>query len=327
MDSSQHCDTIDLHRPSPVRRLLVEGDHELWVKDDGLICSTYGGNKPRKLLHLLADAQARRAKRLVTIGAVGSHHVLATGVLGKQLGLPTMAIALPRPYSYHAEQTTKQTIAAGVELVALANPMHLPNVVRKLLRRGDYWIPPGGSNGLGALGYLEAALELEQQILGGQLPEPDLIVVALGSGGTAAGLLAGLASSKLRTHLVGALVLQLPMARSLTLSLARSASKRNGYPLSQDFSTRLTIDDRWIGKGYGHATTAGELALAEAATLGLTLEGTYTAKAFASALAWLRTTNWRRILFWSTFSAVSLATATTSAVTLPPAIGRLLRPS
>ncbi len=336
---------IELIVPSPVRRLIASPTHELWLKDDGQICQAYGGNKPRKLVHLLDDARRRGAKRLVTTGAVGSHHVLATGLLGKRIGLPTTAIALPRAYSPHAEQTTLRTLEAGVELIALGSPLDLGHLATRLVRRGDYWIPPGGSNGLGAIGYLEATQELERQILEHRIPEPDVIVVALGSGGTAAGLLAGLASTGLRSHLVAVSVLRLPMARTLIEAMARAALRRIHRPSSPDFSSILTIDSEWIGKGYGHATAAGELAMAEAASLGLVLESTYTGKAFASALARLRgssgrgnvsihsgmrardPTEPRRILFWSTFSAVSLSTTTDSAVTLPPAFSRLFRSS
>jgi D-cysteine desulfhydrase len=314
--------------PSPVRRLLVEQTNELWLKDDSLICAVYGGNKPRKLVHLLDDAVKRGAKRLVTVGALGSHHVLATGLMGRHIGLPTTAIVLPRPFSNHAEQTTTNTLAAGVELIALGNPGDLRRLVGRVGRRGDYWIPPGGSNAIGALGYLEAARELKRQIDEQLVPLPDVIVVALGSGGTAAGLLAGLASEKLSTELVAVAVLRLPLATAVVQSLGRAALRRSGCATSPGFAGQLTIDNAWIGKGYGHPTAAGELAIAEAASFGLTLEPTYTGKAFACALARLRATRRsQRILFWSTFSAVSLANTANCAATLPLALGRLFRPS
>jgi D-cysteine desulfhydrase len=215
----------------------------------------------------------------------------------------------------------------------------------RLMRRGDYWIPPGGTSGLGALGYLEAIEELANQVQQHVLPEPDIIVVALGSGGTAAGLLAGLTKTGLRSHLVAVSVLHLPGARKLVEFTARAALRRRGAPPPSDFSSIFSIDRAWIGKGYGYATTAGELAISDAADLGLTLEPTYTGKAFASALARLRGSEGRgnvpdhldqratprteplRILFWSTFSAVSLSNATSSAVTLPPTISQLFRTS
>lgn len=339
--------SIELHLPTPVRCLESDDRGELWLKDDARVCTIYGGNKPRKLQRLLTAAQERGARRLVTVGAIGSHHVLATGLLGKSLGLPTIAIALARPYSPHAEQATKETLEAGVELVALGSARDLVSAARRLLQRGDYWIPPGGSSGLGALGYLDAARELKQQIDAGELPKPDAIVVALGSGGTAAGLLAGIASLSLDIDLVAVSVLHFPFARQAVLALARSAIQHQALRVDPGSLDRLTIDSRWVGKGYGHATAAGELAMRTASSLGLSLEGTYTAKAFACALALLRgpedrgnvaplaasrrRDSWllpnlsegRRILFWSTFSGVPIATPIDRTTTLPPALRRL----
>ncbi|HEY5959004.1 MAG TPA: pyridoxal-phosphate dependent enzyme, partial [Polyangiaceae bacterium] len=333
--------SIDLKVPSPVRRLSIADGFELWVKDDGRICDVYGGNKPRKLAYLLAEARRRDAKRLVTVGALGSHHVLATGLLGQSLGLPTLAVSLPRPYSRHAEQTTNRTLAAGVELVPLATPYELPSVLFRLGRRGDFFVPPGGSNALGARGYIDAARELGQQIESGELPEPDHVVVALGSGGTAAGLLAGLAIHGVKSHLMAVPVLRLPSARKFVTWMAKTATRQLVLPSPSDLSSRITIDDRWIGAGYGHSTTAGELAISTANGLGLKLESTYTGKAFACALAWLRgsqdqgnvpscpnapmPTAGQRILFWSTFSSVSFTKSDRATVTLPPYLNRLFR--
>lgn len=342
---------IELNVPSPVRRLLVQGARELWVKDDGRICSEYGGNKPRKLQHLLDRARSRHATRLVTVGALGSHHVLATGLLGRRVGLPTVAITLPRPYGLHAEQTTRQILNAGVELIPLGNPWDLRGLLTRLWRRGDHWIPAGGSNGLGALGYFDAAGELKRQIGEQQIPEPDVVVVALGSGGTAAGLIAGFHHYGIGSHLIAVPVLKLPLAGSVVRFLARAAMRRSNSPPPTDFCSRFDIDAAWIGRGYGHPTTAGELAIGQAESLGLQLEPTYTAKAFACALAWLRGSKDQsnvsshakdrrchrssssssresvRILFWSTISAVSLATSVDDAATLPQELNQLFRKS
>jgi D-cysteine desulfhydrase len=340
-------DSIRLNLPSPVRRLLTTHASELWLKDDGRICDVYGGNKPRKLAYLLAEAQRRHAKRLVTVGVIGSHHVLATGLLGRAIGLPTLAITLARPYSSHAAQTTKRTMEAGVDLIPLANAFDLARLLPRLCRRGDFFIPPGGSNSLGARGYVDAIKELKQQIEQRELPEPDHIVVALGTGGTAAGLLAGLARYGLKSHLVAVPVLRLPAARGLVGWMAKVAAREAGGGTASDFSSRITIDDRWIGSGYGQPTTAGELAIAKAAEFELELESTYTGKAFACAWDWANR-EWgsgqtctvgpglehgeapfppgcQTILFWSTFSTVSFTNSGGPAVTLPACLQRLFR--
>jgi D-cysteine desulfhydrase len=335
--------------PTPVRQLAAHESRELWVKDDGAICADYGGNKPRKLAYLLRRVEEDGIRRLVTIGALGSHHVLATGLLGRKLGLSVTAIALPRPYGNHAEQTTRNTILAGVELVSLFESARVLRALGSVLRKDTLWVPPGGSNALGTLGYIDAVSELEEQIRAGLLPEPDLIFVALGSGGTAAGILAGLARSQLRTRLIAVPVLALPAPRALVLHLARRALRSLGVAIPKDLGGRLEIDSRWVGDGYGERTQAGETAIAIAATQGMQLESTYTGKAFAAALGWLRWPAARgnvpsrtqppaevrggarsqprteRALFWSTISTTKDSPTENRAVTLSPSLVRLFR--
>src|SRR5215471_7640867 len=69
----------------------------LWIKRDDLTNPTYGGNKIRKLEKLLADAKRRGAERIVTVGAIGSHHVLATGIFARSLGMKVEAVVVPQP--------------------------------------------------------------------------------------------------------------------------------------------------------------------------------------------------------------------------------------
>src|SRR5688572_11236327 len=91
--------------PTPVflAEALSDRTVELWVKNDGKSADLYGGNKVRKLELLLADARAKGARRIVTAGAAGSHHVLATSIYAKRLGLPTVAVLCPQPYNEHSE--------------------------------------------------------------------------------------------------------------------------------------------------------------------------------------------------------------------------------
>src|SRR6188768_239673 len=105
--------------PTPVDCLeqLSTANATLWVKRDDLSNSVYGGSKVRKLEPLLEDARCRGVRRLVTLGALGSHHVLATGVFGKLASFEVEAIALPRPRSPHVLETVRASIGQGVSLV------------------------------------------------------------------------------------------------------------------------------------------------------------------------------------------------------------------
>jgi D-cysteine desulfhydrase len=186
----------------------------------------------------------------------------------------------------------------------------LPALLAKVLRKGDYLLPPGGSSVVGTLGYLDGAAELALQVRGGVLPRPDLIVVPLGSGGTAAGLLAGLAIEGLPTKVLAVRVVEPWMAGHLrTVLLARLAASRRGHRLStSSLSPRLEVQAKYLGAGYGYPTMAGHRATEIGKEHGLALEPTYTAKTFAAVLDVLKQDGPDRcILYWHTFSSAPLA--------------------
>ena len=142
------------------------------------------------------------------------------------------------------------------------------------------------------LGYVEASLELAEQVAAGALPEPSHVVVAVGSGGSAAGLALGLRLAGMRTRVVG-----VPVTRDLRVdpgSLARLAGRaetllrRRGaeLPPAGASAGEPTVLDGWIGAGYGHATPEGEAATVAAREGdGLVLDPVYTAKAVAALRA------------------------------------------
>ncbi len=298
--------------PTPVRRLdaLSDGPLELWLKDDGLSHPVYGGNKVRKLEYVLPDALQRGAKRVVTSGAVGSHQVLATALFAGEQGLPVVAVVCPQRRTEHAEHMLRATLASGAELVPVRSKPAVGIRTLALLRRGDYLLPPGASNVVGTMGYVAAARELVTQIRSGDAPDPDVIVVPLGSGGTAAGLLAGVVREGLRARIVAVSVAPpARVGRAIVLSLAYAALRRDGGDASlSSLSRRLEIDGGYVGGGYGEPTAAGRNAMQHAANLGLALELTYTAKAFARVLA-QRATQQKpeKWLYWHTLSSAPLA--------------------
>jgi D-cysteine desulfhydrase len=158
-------------------------------------------------------------------------------------------------------------------------------------RHLPYYLPAGGSSPLGTIGYVEAALELAAQVESGALPEPTHVVTAVGSGGTAAGLLLGLRLAGLRTRVVGVVVNDtLPVAERDLVGLARRTHRRlveRGAALGPvEFEPgALTVTGEWLGPGYGHATPEGAAAQRIGAEHGITLDPVYTAKAFAGVLA------------------------------------------
>jgi 1-aminocyclopropane-1-carboxylate deaminase/D-cysteine desulfhydrase-like pyridoxal-dependent ACC family enzyme len=292
--------------PTPVEHLarLSTAKTALWVKRDDLTNPLYGGSKVRKLGALLEDAQNRGAKRVVTLGAIGSHHVLATGVFGKLAGFSVEAVVMPRPESPHVLSTARASVAQGVQLIPARSYAEAVQRLALRVAEGSYAIPAGGSSRVGTLGVMAAAVELEAQVRIGVLPEPDLIVVALGSGGTAAGLCAGLLHTTLQTRVLGVVVAEpskvfAHKARTLAEQLVEPDARK-------DAAARLEVERAFLGEGYGIPTNAGEHAAREAERCGLVLDETYTAKAFAAALSRIALGRERTVLFWNTLSSANM---------------------
>jgi D-cysteine desulfhydrase len=229
----------------------------------------------------------------------------------------------------------RASLGAGVEPYAAQNSALVAPTFVRARRRGDYVVPPGGSNLLGATVYADAVDELALQVEQGALPMPDWIVSSLGSGGTCAGILAGVIRRHLPVRVMGVQVLPGPLPRATVRWLARRVLKTTGHAeLLREVDARVTFDADHVGRGYGFATEAGERATEVASAHGLVLEQTYTAKAFAKALEMLtdstpgRRARPLRILYWHTFAATQLddlLEAAPAADRLPRSILRLLR--
>ncbi|MBK8481539.1 MAG: pyridoxal-phosphate dependent enzyme [Proteobacteria bacterium] len=275
-------------RVHPLPALSQRLGFELWVKREDESGTALGGNKVRKLEFLLAAARDAGATTVVTAGALGSHHVAATAWYARQLGLRCDALVFPQPLSATARRCLELTWRLGARLepcndrlglaLALADP-------RLRLGHRGYLIGPGGSSPLGTLGYVAAGLELGAQVAAGLLPEPAWIVMALGTGGTLAGLALGTALAGLRSKLVGVRVVErLLCNEALThvlIERTRLLLARHGS--APPSAAPWLIDHAHAGPGYGVPTPAGERAcrLAREAE-GLSFEATYTGKALAA---------------------------------------------
>jgi 1-aminocyclopropane-1-carboxylate deaminase/D-cysteine desulfhydrase-like pyridoxal-dependent ACC family enzyme len=321
-------------RPTPTFECpaLATADTRVYVKNDGLTHPVYGGNKVRKAERIVRVALAKGSERLVTFGAAGSHHVLTLALAARDHGLRVAAVMGPQRSTLHVEQTLRASVAAGVVVLPARHAVGLGLQALRTLRRGDLLVPPGGSNVEGALGSAEAMAELADDVRRGRLPEPDLVVVPVGSGGTAAGAVAGLIHYGLRSRVVGVSVVRNPFARALVLGLAkRTLAALGSARAGRELDERLIIDGRFVGAGYGVETSAAARALEVAReAAGLELDQTYTAKAFACVLELLRepaTSGSRTVLYLHTLSAAPLAPLLARAPALdelPDAVQRLL---
>jgi 1-aminocyclopropane-1-carboxylate deaminase/D-cysteine desulfhydrase-like pyridoxal-dependent ACC family enzyme len=316
--------------PTPVRRLagLSTDRSELWVKRDDLTSDVYGGNKVRKLERILEAARARGARRLVTFGTAGSHQALATTVHGTRAGFEVAAVLAPQPRTDYAVDVLRAGLTLGLQAFPAASFATVPLALARLYRRGDFIIDPGGSSIDGTMGYIDAALELEDQVRTGALPRPDAIVVPFGSAGTAAGLTAGLVELGAATRVVAVRIVGPALiGKQRALWLAHRTARRRGFaaPLAS-LARSLEVERGYLGRGYGHSTEAGQHAASAAAREGLSLDVTYTAKAFAAALDLVASARFRNVLYWHTLSSTPLAPLVERAPPLPAELDRLFTP-
>lgn len=309
--------------PTPVEPLRLDApaahESELWIKRDDRSGEPYGGNKVRKLEFLLAEARRRQATRLITAGAVGSHHALATAIYGRALGFSVTLVLFPQPLTSHVRQVLFLDHAFGAEL-RYASRMELVPwalLTARLAHRGErtFLIAPGGSDRVGTLGYLSAGLELADQIATGAVARPDAVHVTAGTLGTAAGLALGFALAGLETRIVASritsrLVTNQGALRKLVAGTAR-VLQRGGVPVPEpgEALRRVELRHDQVGQGYGRETAAGRRAAGLFATEGITLDTTYTAKAAAGMLAMLAAEPPGVHLFWHTLSSSEPADA------------------
>jgi len=308
--------------PTPVEPLSLDGfrDGSLFVKRDDESCPLYGGNKPRKLEFLIGEALRRGSRRLVTSGGLGTHHGLATTILGRAVGLATTVVLVPQPLTeevirsvrLRAAWGARQVYARSVATAVLESARVL--AASTLAGERPYLLWTGGSSARGNLGFVSAGLELAEQVREGLLPEPEEAWVPVGSGGTFVGLVVGLRLAGLRTRVRGVLVTDVlpPSPRHLAASaravlrlLHRCDPKVTRPELSvQDFE----LDASELGGGYGVATPASVEAGVVAAARGLRLDATYTAKCFAAMRARLLRDGPPQgaILFWNTFNGIDV---------------------
>ena len=317
--------------PTPVQKLGPLGKQlgldNLFIKRDDLTGRVYGGNKIRKLEFLLGDALRSGVKEVLTFGAAGSNHALATTIYARQMGLKSISMLIPQPNADYVRRNLLMSYHYGAEL-HLYSPNRFikvtatPAVIYQLLRHGlkeGHWprvIPMGGSSPLGAVGYVNAAFELNDQIMRGEILEPDYIYIASGSMGTAAGLLLGLRTLNSKTKVVA---VRVNSERFVNVKgLIKLIYKTNSLLSSMDPSfpnfdfrdTDVEIRQGFFGNQYALSTEAGMEAMSLMNRYGaIKLDGTYTGKTFAALIDDAKKLNLRNkvILFWNTYNSVDFS--------------------
>jgi D-cysteine desulfhydrase len=308
---------------TPIEKLdrlsAMLGGPDLFIKRDDLLGLAGGGNKTRKLEFLVADALAKGADTLITCGAVQSNHCRLTLAAAVKEGLKCRLVLEERVANSYTPDASGNNFLfrlLGVEAVTvvktgvdLAAEMQKVAAQVAALGRTAYIIPGGGSNPLGALGYVACAEEILAQTfdLGIRL---DHIVCASGSTGTHAGLLCGLVGNNSHIPLTG-----------INVRRPREEQEPNVHALAQDVAALLGITGGipreavvalgdWVGPGYSLPSPEMVEAVQMVARVeGILLDPVYTGKTMAGLIGLIRRGTFKkgeRVLFVHTGGSPAL---------------------
>ena len=310
------------HRPTalePLKRLSkILGGPEIWIKRDDCTGLSTGGNKTRKLEYLVGDALKNGADTLVTQGAVQSNHARQTAAAAAKLGLKCHILLERRipdkldEYERTGNVFLDKIHGATVEFRESGIDMNAEGeaVSKKLGENGakPYFIPGGGSNAVGALGYVSCALELISQFNANSI-EFDCLIHATGSTGTQAGLVSGLSALSSELPVLGISVRQNRERQidAVWNLVKKTVEKLNNIDIQRD---KILVDDHYVGKGYA-IPTDGTLEAIDllAKTEGILLDPVYSGKAMAGLIDMVRKGDFKnneKILFLHTGGSAAL---------------------
>ncbi len=301
--------------PTPLQELKnlaaqFEDTYRIFIKRDDHTGLATGGNKTRKLEYLMGDALAKKADTIITAGAQQSNHCRQTAAACAQSGLSchlllggdppehfTGNLLLSKMMNAHIHYTGDRR--KGEDLDILAEQL-------KKEGRNPYVIPYGGSNLTGAMGYVEAAGELKDQLADQRL-HIDHVFFASSSGGMQAGLLLGMAMHGLHTQLMPIRIDKAEMQgmtlKEIVKHIVGEGNDRLKLPVPVNTDSILTIDG-YEEAGYGVLTQEEkEAILTLAGSEGILLDPVYTGRAFYGMLDHLqhkRITPGSNVLFWHT---------------------------
>ncbi len=284
------------HLPTPLEPLARLSAHlggpKLWIKRDDCTGLATGGNKTRKLEYLVADALQQGADTLITLGALQSNHARQTAAAAAKLGLKCVLVLEERVAQATDAYRHNGNVLLALKYVPRDSSMTAATerTVDEVRRAGGrpYVIPGGGSNAIGALGYVGCALEILQQAAGLGV-RIDRAVHATGSSGTQAGLIAGFDGMRSGVRVLG-----------ITVGRPRDNQEKNvGRLLDETWAhlgmtgapshDNVEANDNYFGEAYGIPTPAMKEAVGLLAeTEGVLLDPVYSGKAMSGLIDLVR---------------------------------------
>ena len=319
----------NIDRLTELEKYLKLEDSEIYITRDDKDHKIYGGNKLRKFEFIFGEVLKRKKKGVITLGGIGTNHGAACAIVAKELGLNCELFLSLQPVSWHVQRSLLlyHYFGAKLHFTKLFELGVLKSLLYRLFHPKYYLMSIGGSplfgigTPLGSIGFINAIFELKNQINEGILPEPDIIFVAAGSTGTAAGLTAGCKLLGLKTK-----VCAVNVSRDIVVNpknLIKIANKSIKYLRRRDKSIPdiqvnkgdFDMIKGYLGSNYGVKTVKGQKAVdlvyeLEGEKLGFKLETTYTGKTMAAMLEFLEKeeNKSKKILFWNTYNSNDLDT-------------------
>jgi 1-aminocyclopropane-1-carboxylate deaminase/D-cysteine desulfhydrase-like pyridoxal-dependent ACC family enzyme len=282
----------------PLPHLSHELGRPVYIKRDDELGPGLGGNKTRKLEYLLAEAQRRGQHKVATFGGLQSNHARLTAACANRLGMQTHLFYFERrPEKLTGNLALNALLGARMHFIpvgggggmSLERTIRLVRWVARLTIGRHFFIPVGGHDPLGCLGYLAAAFEIEQQRTEQKIGRPVeavYLVTAAGSGGTLSGLAAGFSLIESPVIPVGIDVGKLWKGFPVSIcALAGETCALLAAPRSCQPQQLRLVEERYVGPAYGRPSEMGNRALHRLAECeGILLDPVYTAKAFAGML-------------------------------------------
>jgi D-cysteine desulfhydrase family pyridoxal phosphate-dependent enzyme len=298
----------------PLERLSKHlGGPNIYVKRDDQTGLATGGNKARKLEFLVADALANGCDHLVTTGAPQSNHCRQTAAAAARYGLGcSLVLRGKAPAQLTGNLLLDKILGAHLHWTEEEECGSVMNEVAKELRalgRKPYQIPLGGSNVMGAAGYVLAMQELTDQ-LAMQQTNVDFIVFASSSGGTQAGIVLGATVYGCRAQILGISVEHPAETMKTQISALATATATHLGLGTMSVADRVDVNDDYLGEGYARVGAAEREAIQMVARLeGLLLDPVYTGRAMAGLIdlvRWGAFTRGQTVLFWHTGGTAAL---------------------
>ncbi len=303
---------------------------KIYIKRDDLNGLLISGNKARKLEYLIADAKNRNCDTIITCGPVQSNHCRTTVVFAQHFGLEChllLRLHGKQRKIYTGNLLIDRLLGAKVHYITPAQYDRRNEIMKAyangLSKKGKkpYIIPEGGSNEIGALGYIDCMKEMKNFIKEEKI---EAVYCAVGSGGTYSGLLLGKKILNLNIDLNGIIICDtIEFFKEKIYKICETAIDKftMGIEIGED---DINLIDGYVGEGYGIPYPAELKTISRLAKLGIILEPVYTGKAFYGMLNHVRKSKYKKVIFIHTggiFSIFAFAKDITSAITRTKGVG------